>query len=74
MDPVVTKQGALYMQVCVPEDWTDDQAKAFADRENPSGLDAGWHIRKQGHRLLAGAPERARCKGRRGFVHIMLDA
>ena len=75
-EPMVTKTSMLSMQVCVPNDWTDEQVVAFANQQNPSGLDNGWSIRRQGSRYLAGAPERAACagdEGRPGFVHIMLD-
>ena len=72
--PEITKMGVLDMQVCVPEDWTDEQVKEFADRENLCGTDHGWQIRRTGDKYLAGANERVRCQGRMGFVHIMLDA
>lgn len=74
MGATVTQQNALDMQVCVPEDWTDEQIKQFADQENPSGLEAGWQIRKAGDEALAGLPERIRCRDRQGYVHVMLDA
>lgn len=72
--PEVTRMGALDMQVCVPEGWTDEQVKVFADSENLCGTENGWVIRKQGSELLAGADERVRCTSRDGFVHVMLDA
>lgn len=71
---VVTKRGALDMQICVPKDWTDEQAKEFADRENLCGTEHGWHIRRQGDPALAGAPERMLCAANAAMVHIMLDA
>lgn len=74
MKPMVTKTGALSMQVCVPADWTDQQATSFAERENPCGTTCGWVMRKQGDDALAGANERVSCAERDGFVHIMLDA
>lgn len=72
--PEVTKIGALDMQVCIPADWTDEQVKEFADKENPCGTDFGWVIRKQGSELLNGSGERVKCAEREGYVHIMLDA
>ncbi len=75
--PVVTRRGALDIQVCVPQDWTDEQVKMWADNNNPCGTQNGWSIRKQGNELLAGADERVPCdylKRRNKFVHIMLDA
>lgn len=74
MTAEVTRCGFLAMQVCVPQDWTDQQAKDFAERENPCGTTHGWHIRRQGDEALNGAPERCPCQQRSGHVHIMLDA
>lgn len=70
----VTRIGAIDMQVCVPEQWTDEQVVEFAEKENPCGTDAGWQIRREGDPALDGAPERNPCTARRGCVHIMLDA
>lgn len=74
MSAEVTQRNALDMQVCVPADWTDEQVKDFADNENLCGTATGWHIRKEGDRMLGGAPERQECAERKGCVHIMLDA
>ena len=73
-DPQVTKAGVLDMQVCVPENWTDEQVKQFADQENLCGTQHGWHIKKQGDEALSGDNERVPCASREGYVHIMLDA
>lgn len=70
----VTRRGALDMQVCVPGDWTDEQVKTFADKENPCGTENGWFIRKQGDKALGGDLERSPCSAGGGLVHIMLDA
>lgn len=69
----VTQRGALSMQVCVPAEWSDDQVKSFADRENLCGTEQGWFIRREGDRALAGAAERVPCESRSGHVHVMLD-
>ncbi len=74
MTAEVTKRGAFSMQVCVPSDWTDEQVKQFADRENLCGTEHGWSIRKAGDKALNGDPERNACQQRAGHVHIMLDA
>lgn len=72
--PEVTRMGVLDMQVCVPTDWTDEQIAKFAEERYPCGTTHGWRIRKEGHRLIGDCPERVPCDGRRGFVHVMLDA
>ena len=75
MEPEVTYTGVLDMQVCVPENYTDEQIIAFANEANPCGTTAGWAIRKQGSTLLAGQKERVACDDNPvNRVHIMLDA
>ena len=71
--PTVTIRGFFDMQVCVPKNWTDEQVLEFADAENPTGTERGWHIRREGSELLKGQPERRPCDERKDFVHIMLD-
>jgi hypothetical protein len=71
---IVTRAGALDMQVCVPKNWTDAQVKEFADRKNLCGTQNGWFIRKQGDPYSAGANERVTCAQDPERVHIMLDA
>ena len=72
--PQVTQYGFLSMQVCVPEDWDDQQVREFAEDDYPCGTTNGWFIRREGDESLAGYHERVACEGRPGFVHIMLDA
>lgn len=74
MTAEVTKYGSFDMQVCVPTDWTDEQALAFAEAEYQCGTQGGWSVRKEGDPALRGCPERMPCEARSGHVHIMLDA
>ena len=69
----VTRIGALNMQICIPKSWTDEEAKAYADKANPSGTQNGWNMRKS-KEYLDGDPERNPCSEREGFVHITFDA
>ena len=62
------------MQVCVPFQWSDEQVRSFAERENPCGTSHGWKIRREGDEALAGAKERVQCESISTNVHIMLDA
>jgi hypothetical protein len=73
MTAEVTKTGLVDMQVCVPEDYTDEQAEQFANDANPSGLDHGWRLRTADDPAQAGAPIRVKCRDRAGHVHIMLS-
>lgn len=75
MRGIVTKRGALDMQVCVPAGWSDEEVRAFAERENPCGTANGWAIRREGDKALAGCAERVPCAdSQTSRVHIMLDA
>ena len=69
----VSRYGAIDMQVCVPDTFTDADAIEFAETYNPSGT-SGWSIRREGSKWLSGHPERIACSDRAGCVHIMLDA
>jgi hypothetical protein len=71
--PVVTKMGLVDMQVCVPTDYSDEQAEQFANVERPTGLDHGWKLREADDPAQAGAPIRVKCRDRDGYVHIMLS-
>lgn len=74
MNAEITIRGMLDMQVCVPENWTDDEVLNFAEIYNSCGTEYGWHIRKEGSKLLNGDSERVNCQDRKGYIHIMLDA
>jgi len=74
MEPEVTKKGALDMQVCVPTDYTNEQAREFAEKEYPCGTQWGWSMRQEGDPMLSGSPGRQPCAEREGCVHIMFDA
>lgn len=74
MNAEVIQRGVLDMQVCVPNEWSDEEVKAFADRENICGTENGWQIRKEGDPALNGDPERTKCSQWSSNVHIMLDA
>ena len=72
--PVVTRMTVLSMQVCIPEDWNDEQIVAFAENENPCGTSAGWVIIRQGDKRLQGTDARVQCVERPTFVHVCLGA
>ncbi len=70
----VVRQGFITVQVCVPKDWTDEQAEQFAEREYPCGTSVGWTVRKDGDEALQGTPARIECDANPDLVHMMLDA
>lgn len=86
--PMPVVGGVGLAGVCVPENWTNEQVKAFADEANPCGTQHGWHVRDQAQhdkdrlsntvakasKAAVAFKERIPCLGRKGFVHIMLDA
>jgi hypothetical protein len=72
MEPEVVRRGLVSMQVCVPSDFTDEQAAAFANGDTPTGIESEWRVAKQGHDVLAGSDERVTCEQRSGCVHLVL--
>lgn len=69
--PMVTQMFVFGMQVCVPEDWTDEQIIAFSEEENPAGTSNGWHVQKE----VEGNPDyiaKGPCEQREGYVHVVL--
>jgi hypothetical protein len=82
--PVIMQVGLLSLQVCIPDDWTDEQIISFAEKEYPCGTTAGWQIRRQSEcdKILENNPslpkeellERVTCADRPNFVHVVLDA
>ncbi len=65
MEATITQMAALNVQVCVPVEWTDEQAIAFAEKEYPCGTTNGW---------CPGKFDRVNCAERTGMVHVVLDA
>ena len=69
--PEVIRNGVFSCQVCVPESYTDDEVKSFADTHNLCGTENGWFVRDENP---DGSPKRVACSERKGFVHLVLDA
>lgn len=72
-EPTVTGHYPLNLQICVPREYTDAQAKAFANKACLCGTQYGWHVRKEG----ADYPEFKQCvtcDKHPENVHILLDA
>jgi hypothetical protein len=72
MSAEVTRIGLVDMQVCVPSDWTDQQAEEFANSAHPAGTENGWRLRAADDPAQQGDPIRVNCRGRAGHVHIMM--
>ena len=71
--PEVTRVGLCNIQVCVPKNYTDQQATDFANQSHPTGINSQWVIRKEGNPDLQDDPERQQCSKHSDFVHIMFD-
>ncbi len=68
--PKVVAIGIFNVQVCVPANYTDEQAIAFAEKEVPAGTSYGWQLADEA--LLNGDPQRNPCKEFSSHVHIQL--
>jgi len=65
--PEVARYAVYDMQVCVPVEWSDEQAVEFGEQEYPCGTTHGWAVRKA-------MDERVMCDDKPGFVHLVLVA
>lgn len=74
-EPMVTRHTLLALQVCVPKEFTDEQAEEFANSARPTGIESKWQMRKQGNPDLSGCDERVQCEdgSRADCCHIMFD-
>jgi len=74
--PEVTNCGVFDVQVCVPENWSDERVQRFANAHYPAGTRTGWKVCGEDSRSLNGDPQRVPCAhvSRKGFVHILLEA
>jgi hypothetical protein len=71
--PEVIRHSLFSVQVCVPVDWTDEQARAFAERECPAGTQNGWVLRTT-EKGRPDYPVRIKCSARPDCVHMVFDA
>lgn len=67
--PQIIQNKILSLQLCVPIEWTDQQAIDFAEQQSPCGTSAGWQIARKAY-----PAERVRCRDRDGFIHIVVLA
>lgn len=70
LEPQVTQRGLLHCQVCVPKDWTPEQARDWLQSVNPAGTRAGW-IFVDSSEQLSGDQPIVECRLRNGFVHMV---
>lgn len=71
--PHVLKIGLASIKVCVPKGWDDDEVESFTNGSHMTGLDHGWHIRRQAEYKDDESKERMECERYEGYVHIVLD-
>lgn len=70
--PMVLKRGLCDLQVCVPKEYTDEQAEEFANKDCPTGIDSKWKLRAADDPHQLGDPIRVVCQARQEYVRIML--
>lgn len=64
--PMVSIKNFLSCQVCVPDDYTDEQSIDFLESEYPCGTIHGWQADME--------QPAVQCKERTGYKHIILLA
>jgi flagellar biosynthesis/type III secretory pathway M-ring protein FliF/YscJ len=65
LEPQFTQMHVFSTQICVPEDYTNEQALEFVEKEYPAGTSAGWQISDK-------VEQRVKCEKREGCVHILV--
>lgn len=69
--PAVVRSSLLWMQVCVPKDWSEEQITNWANINSPTGISSQWELTTLGHALEHGYERCAQCD-RFGSHHHML--
>lgn len=65
MTPEIVRQSLLWIQVCVPETFTDAEVEDFANTTHPTGISSQWQIQQL-------EPVRCKCEERQGCSHLVL--
>lgn len=47
--PLVVRSSLLWMQVCVPKDWTNKQVEEWVNKDSPTGITMPWVLTTQAH-------------------------
>lgn len=78
--PVVVKFSTLLLQVCVPDNYTDEQIVEYAEQTLPRDTAKRWKIVREGDSKLGkcnacdrGYAEREPCEERPDCVHVLLE-
>lgn len=64
---VLEKFGLLGGAICVPKGWTDGQATAWVEGQNPAGTSGGWQV-NESHEA-----NRSACTQRPNCVHLIIN-
>jgi hypothetical protein len=71
-DPNVVRHRLFSVQICVPAEFTDEQAIAAGEKLCPCGTEHGWSVAQPAR--LNGDPSRVTCEKYPENVHIVLLA
>lgn len=71
-EPNIARMGWLSIQVCVPAEFTDEEAIAAGEKLCRCGTEFGWHVASS--EQIGGDPERVTCTKYPENVHIVLIA
>lgn len=70
----IVRESLFNCIVCVPKEWTDDEAYTWVNTHHVCGTERGWIMCKQGDKMLHGTDERVQCTKYPENVHIMFAA
>ena len=69
---IIVQNRVFTLMLCIPESWSDKEAKEFAEKEEPSGVGAGWRVAEDGSPMIQGAMSRVPCQEVLGRVHVVV--
>lgn len=69
--PNISRRGIFSCQVCVPKEFTDEEAIKAAESLYPCGTENGWFVVEE---FSNGDPKRVQCQSYPENVHIVLTA
>ena len=70
--PNLVRMSLINLQVCVPKEFTDEQAEEAANQLHPTGISSKWTMREAEDPTQMGAPLRVQCQQHPENVHIMM--
>lgn len=69
---MVVRSSLLWIQVCVPKDWTKARIEDWANMASPTGISSRWTLLGAQHAAEHGYEECAQCDEHSTHHHLLL--